>query len=108
MQERTAIKIATQSEAERVVDALVLAFSADPLTRYAFPEPTQHRIGFGAFVRAFGGAALDRGTAYVTEGFAPPRSGWRQASSPTRKESSPASTRFRANGLRPCSRSSSR
>jgi GNAT superfamily N-acetyltransferase len=67
--QRPAVKIARASEAERVIDALVLAFSADPVTRYAFPEPTQHRVGFGAFALAFGGAALDRGTAFVTEGY---------------------------------------
>jgi ribosomal protein S18 acetylase RimI-like enzyme len=64
-----AIRIATPADAEPVVDALVLAFSADPVTRYAFPQPTQHRVGFGAFVLAFGGAALARGTAFAAEDF---------------------------------------
>lgn len=63
------LNVATPDQAEQVVDSLVLAFVRDPVARYAFPEPTQHRVGFGAFVRAFGGAALDHGTAFASEGF---------------------------------------
>lgn len=63
-----AVKVATLDQAELVVDALVLAFAADPVTRFAFPEPTQHRAGFGQLVLAMGGGALSHGTALVTEG----------------------------------------
>src|SRR5262245_44798466 len=63
------VKVATRTEAGRVVDALVLAFARDPVTRWVFPEAAQHIEGFAEFVSAFGGAAFDRGTAFVTEGF---------------------------------------
>jgi hypothetical protein len=55
MQTRTAVKIARAGAAERVIDALVLAFSADPVTRYAFPEPTQLASG-SARSRSLSGA----------------------------------------------------
>ena len=63
------VKVATRDQSEQVVDALVLAFARDPVARFAFPEPTQHRAGFSALVLAMGGAALDHGTAFTLEGF---------------------------------------
>ena len=49
---------------------LTLAFAADPAARWLYPDPQQYRRYFPAFVQAFGGAALARGTAVVSEGHA--------------------------------------
>jgi ribosomal protein S18 acetylase RimI-like enzyme len=65
-----AIKTAAASDAERAVAVLVLAFSADPATRWAFPEPSQYLTCFPEFVRAFGGRAFEHGTAYCAEDYA--------------------------------------
>lgn len=63
------LRIATRAESEQVADALLLAFSRDPVARWALPDPTLYRVGFTAFALAFGGVALDCGTAFVSDDF---------------------------------------
>jgi GNAT superfamily N-acetyltransferase len=50
------------------INAIVLGFAADPMARWAWPDPTVYLATMPAFVDAFGGRAFDHGTAYVTEG----------------------------------------
>ncbi len=50
----------------RAVDVIVLAFSADPIARWIYPNPDQYLNRFPAFVRGFGGRAFEHGTAYAT------------------------------------------
>ncbi len=50
----------------RAVDAIVLAFSADPVARWIYPDPNQYLSHFPAFVGGFGGRAFEHGTAYST------------------------------------------
>ena len=50
----------------RAVDAIVLAFSADPVARWIYPDPNQYLSHFPAFVARFGGRAFEHGTAYST------------------------------------------
>jgi ribosomal protein S18 acetylase RimI-like enzyme len=64
-----AIRTVAAADAERAVAVLVLAFSADVATRWAFPEPSQYLAHFPAFVRAFGGRAFEHGTAYCAEDY---------------------------------------
>ncbi|HEY7061026.1 MAG TPA: GNAT family N-acetyltransferase [Chloroflexota bacterium] len=61
------VKTATAQDEERAIAALVLAFAADPSTRWAWPDPAQYLTYFPRFVRAFGGRAFEHGTAYRTE-----------------------------------------
>jgi ribosomal protein S18 acetylase RimI-like enzyme len=58
------------AEAERAIATLTLAFSADPATRWAFPDPEQYLTWFPRFARAFGGRAFEHGTAHCAEGYA--------------------------------------
>lgn len=62
------IKSATSREEGAVVDVLTLAFSTDPAARWSWSDPQSYLASFPRFVRAFGGAAFARGTAYVIEG----------------------------------------
>lgn len=64
------IKTATKDDANQIVDALVLAFSADPATRWIYPNPHQYLTHFPNFVRAFGGKAFEQGTAYSVDNWA--------------------------------------
>jgi ribosomal protein S18 acetylase RimI-like enzyme len=64
------VEVVGRAREESVVDALVLAFSRDPIARYALPEPTQYRAGFRSVILGMGGAALDRGSAFAAPGFA--------------------------------------
>jgi GNAT superfamily N-acetyltransferase len=63
------IRTAKMSEAERCFAVLTLAFAADPAARWAWPDPQQYVDAFPRFTRAFGGGAVDAGTAHYVEGF---------------------------------------
>ena len=54
---------------ERCLAVLTLAFIADPPCRWVWPDPRQYLEAFPRFARAFGGGAIDEGTAYYYEGF---------------------------------------
>lgn len=47
-----------------VIDTLVLAFSADPVERWLYPESRQYLTCFPAFLTAFGGRAFTEETAW--------------------------------------------
>jgi ribosomal protein S18 acetylase RimI-like enzyme len=63
------IRTATSRDAERCLATLTLAFSADPPCRWAWPDPQQYLEAFPRFARAFGGGAINHGTAYIYKGF---------------------------------------
>ena len=58
------IMTATVADQEHAIDALTLAFSADPACRWAWPESRQYLASFPRFARAFAGQAFEQGTAY--------------------------------------------
>jgi GNAT superfamily N-acetyltransferase len=63
------IRTATAADAERCLAVLTLAFGSDPPCRWACPDPQQYLEAFPRFARAFGGGAIDLGTAHYYEGF---------------------------------------
>src|SRR5215469_15931799 len=63
------IRTALAADVERCLAALTLAFSGDPPCRWAWPDPQQYLEAFPRFARAFGGGAIDLGTAQYYEGF---------------------------------------
>lgn len=65
----SSIKIATPSDQDDAIAALILAFSADPAVRWMYPNPHQYLTYFPQFVRAFGGRAFEQGTAYCIDGY---------------------------------------
>jgi GNAT superfamily N-acetyltransferase len=68
MSERS-IRTAKASEAEHCFAVLTLAFAGDPAARWAWPDQQQYSNVFPRFDRAFGGRAVDAGTAHYVEGF---------------------------------------
>lgn len=64
------IKTASTADEGPVIDALKLAFAADPAARWVWPDPHQYLEGFPKFAKAFGGRAFDHGSAYYVEGYA--------------------------------------
>ena len=62
------VKSATPAEIADVADLLTLAFSTDPAARWSWADPRVYLASFPRFVRAFGGAAFQSGTAHVAEG----------------------------------------
>jgi len=63
------IKSATSRDEGTVADVLTLAFSTDPAARWSWADPRGYLTSFPRFVRAFGGEAFARGTAYFIEGY---------------------------------------
>jgi len=64
------VKTASASDEPSAVGVLLLAFSADPATRWTWRDPQQYVLHFPRFAKAFGGAAFTRGSAYYIDGFA--------------------------------------
>jgi ribosomal protein S18 acetylase RimI-like enzyme len=58
------VKTATESQKETVIDALKLAFVADPAARWVWPDPQKYLLHFSKFARAFGGKAFEHKTAH--------------------------------------------
>jgi GNAT superfamily N-acetyltransferase len=63
------IRTAMAADGDRCVAVLALAFSGDPPCRWAWPDPQQYLEAFPRFARAFGGGAIEHGTADYCEGF---------------------------------------
>ena len=52
---------------QRAVASLTLAFSSDPVVRWAWPEQVRYLRYWPPFVEAFGGGTFDHGTAHGLE-----------------------------------------
>ena len=57
-----------EDERNRVISTMLMGFSADPLTRWFWPEASVY-LSAGAVFDAFGGNAISSGTAFVTQNF---------------------------------------
>jgi GNAT superfamily N-acetyltransferase len=57
----------TRTDRKRAVQSLTLAFSSDPVVRWAWPDPERYLTYWPQFVEAFGGRAFDHGTAHGLE-----------------------------------------
>ncbi len=60
------IQTLTQAHRSAAIECLVLAFSADPLFRYAFPDPHTYLVGFMKFLRYCCRTSFDLNTAYAS------------------------------------------
>jgi len=63
-------KISTAMEGNRsdVIQSIVMGYTSDPLGRWFWPSAVSYLLSGQAF-DAYGGRAIDSGTAYVTENF---------------------------------------
>ena len=66
---KSSVTIAWPGDRHAVIDVLVRAFEADPVARWWFPDPRSYRPTFRAFAAAFGGRAIDHGTAQYVRPF---------------------------------------
>jgi GNAT superfamily N-acetyltransferase len=63
------IKIATSLDQTQLIAALTLAFNTDPIMRWMYPTPHEYLTYFPVFAGAFGGRAIEQGTAYYIDGY---------------------------------------
>ena len=64
------VRTMTMDDEIAAIDAIVLAFVRDPMTRWVWPNSHQYLAAMPRFVRAFGGAAFSRGGAFCSDDFA--------------------------------------
>jgi GNAT superfamily N-acetyltransferase len=62
------VKSADVNVRANAINTIVLGFSADPMARWVWPDPSEYLRIMPRFVNAFGGRAFEHGTAYVTPG----------------------------------------
>jgi ribosomal protein S18 acetylase RimI-like enzyme len=67
-QER-AVKVLSSSDSKRAIDAIVLAFAADPATRWTWPDAQQYLQAMPRMAQAFGGRAFEHGCAHAVADF---------------------------------------
>ena len=65
-----AICAATSGDERSAVDTVVLAFAADPVARWCWPNSHQYLSSMPGFTRAFGGGAFVHRSAYCTGDYA--------------------------------------
>ncbi|HEX5185909.1 MAG TPA: GNAT family N-acetyltransferase [Nitrososphaeraceae archaeon] len=58
------VKTATDLDKTTVIDALKLAFVADPATRWVWPDTQKYLSNFSSFAKAFGGKAFEYNSAH--------------------------------------------
>lgn len=61
---KPSIKTVTSSNVDQAVGTVVLAFSADPVARWFYPDPHQYLLHLPSFVWAFAGRAFEYNSAY--------------------------------------------
>ena len=64
------IKTASTSDEAAALAVLVLAFGADPATRWTWPSPDEYLQHFPIFAGILGGKAFTHGSAYFADGYA--------------------------------------
>ena len=62
------VRAAGQPDEQAVIDVITLAFSTDPMARWAYPAPETFLGVWPLMVRAFGGAGFAHGTVHLIEG----------------------------------------
>ncbi|KRR27212.1 GNAT family N-acetyltransferase [Bradyrhizobium retamae] len=62
------VKSAGADDRANAISTIVLGFAADPMARFAWPDPSEYLRTMPRMVNAFGGRAFEHGTAYITEG----------------------------------------
>ncbi len=64
------INTATASDIEKIIDMVVLAFSADPFERWLYPDPHAYLINFPTFIKAVTAQAFESRNVYYVDGYA--------------------------------------
>src|ERR1700690_1342011 len=62
-----AVEVISAADRQRGIACLTLAFAADPVMRWCWPDPHQYARYWPPFAEAFAGRAFDHGTAHGIE-----------------------------------------
>jgi ribosomal protein S18 acetylase RimI-like enzyme len=64
-----AVTTLAAEDAARAIGTIVLSFSADPATRWTWPNPQDYLVNMPLMAQAFGGAAFTHGSAFGIDGY---------------------------------------
>jgi ribosomal protein S18 acetylase RimI-like enzyme len=64
------VRNVTPADEARAIDTIVLAFGADPMARWTWPDAHQYLSSFPRLIRAFGGGAFAHNSAHCTDNYA--------------------------------------
>ena len=64
------VRTMTPADEVPAIDTVVLAFAADPVARWSWPDSHQYLTNMPSLTRAFGGRAFAHNSAYTTDGYA--------------------------------------
>jgi ribosomal protein S18 acetylase RimI-like enzyme len=64
-----AVRTLTPDDESAAIATIALAFAADPMTRWTWPNPDQYLAAMPRMARAFGGRAFAHGSALATDSF---------------------------------------
>jgi ribosomal protein S18 acetylase RimI-like enzyme len=65
-----AVRSMTAADRAPAIDTVVLAFAADPVSRWSWPHAQQYLASMPRLVLAFGGGAFQHASAYCTDAYA--------------------------------------
>ncbi len=63
------VSVMTSDDESAAIQTIVLAFAADPMARWTWPNAQQYLAAMPRMVHAFGGRAFERGSAYTIAGY---------------------------------------
>jgi GNAT superfamily N-acetyltransferase len=63
-----AVRPAAEADQQAVIDVITLAFSTDPMARWAFPDPATYLSVMPDVIRAFGGHGFAHGSVHLVDG----------------------------------------
>jgi ribosomal protein S18 acetylase RimI-like enzyme len=66
----TAVRTGLATDEAAAINTIVLAFAADPVARWVWPDAQRYAASMARFVRAFGGGAFHHRSAYSTDDYA--------------------------------------
>lgn len=64
------VRVMTSADEVPANDTIVLAFAADPVARWSWPESHQYLTSMPSLIRAFGGRAFGHNGAFATDDYA--------------------------------------
>jgi hypothetical protein len=62
------VRAVSEREQQAVIDVITLAFSTDPMARWAYPNPATYLAVMPETIKAFGGNGFAHGTVHLVDG----------------------------------------
>ena len=62
-----AVRSAAERDRQKVIDVITLAFSTDPMARWAYPDAVTYLAAMPEMVKAFGGHGFEHATVHIVD-----------------------------------------